>query len=238
MTVDYYIVTSQVISSSDPLSQESASTLSVGVHCMNCDKLIDKDRGRSNSNSSSVATLDASKHPQLLATYCQDCNDWAQYCAICQSSIRGYFAVCGLCGHGGHTAHMRLWFETCGECATGCGCKCSLVSVGSKRVSKNSLLEDLEDSDVGEYGDDDISDDDGDVHYDRAGVITVYGAGAGEVNVHGEKPGYDTYDFNRPYDGGYDSNNYSRYNYNNFFEQMKDYPGSIMEEGSGSEEDS
>lgn len=234
MTVDYALLLS-----SDPPVQLlfSPSSLSVGVHCMNCDKLIDKDRGRSDSNSSSIATLDNKQ--KLLPTFCQDCNNWAQYCAICQSSIRGYFAVCSLCGHGGHTAHMRLWFETCGECATGCGCKCSLIFQKRVSNSNNNLLDDLdgeEGSDINEYNEDE--DEDGDIHYDRAGVITVYGGGAGEVLGSDSKPGYDTYDFNRPYDSSYDSSNYSRYNYNNFFEQMKDYPGSIMEEGSGSEEDS
>ena len=31
---------------------------------------------------------------------------------------------CMTCGHGGHAAHLRAWFEVETVCPTGCGCWC------------------------------------------------------------------------------------------------------------------
>ena len=38
--------------------------------------------------------------------------------------FQGLSSFCVRCGHGGHTTHMRDWFEESEECPTGCGCKC------------------------------------------------------------------------------------------------------------------
>lgn len=48
----------------------------------------------------------------------------ALQCALCRLGVKGSAILCFLCGHGGHVQHMRIWFETDSECATGCGCQC------------------------------------------------------------------------------------------------------------------
>ena len=58
------------------------------------------------------------------AVWCKPCKDYALTCSLCQMPIRGAGYFCSACGHGGHTAHMRQWFEITVECAAGCGCKC------------------------------------------------------------------------------------------------------------------
>ena len=49
---------------------------------------------------------------------------FALQCALCRSGVRGSGIICFQCGHGGHLQHMRMWFKTDTECASGCGCYC------------------------------------------------------------------------------------------------------------------
>jgi len=45
-------------------------------------------------------------------------------CSICRIPCRGIFSFCGVCFHGGHTDHIRSWFNTHDECPCGCGHRC------------------------------------------------------------------------------------------------------------------
>ncbi|CAF2622572.1 unnamed protein product [Rotaria sp. Silwood2] len=45
-------------------------------------------------------------------------------CSICRIPCRGIFSFCGVCFHGGHTDHIRTWFNTHHECPYGCGHRC------------------------------------------------------------------------------------------------------------------
>jgi 4-diphosphocytidyl-2C-methyl-D-erythritol kinase len=50
-------------------------------------------------------------------------------CAVCHQPVRGVYAWCAGCGHGGHVEHLREWFETQGASATcpaGCGHRCAV----------------------------------------------------------------------------------------------------------------
>ncbi|EJW75517.1 hypothetical protein WUBG_13571 [Wuchereria bancrofti] len=38
--------------------------------------------------------------------------------------LQGMLTVCALCGHGGHSEHMVVWFKENNHCAYGCGCDC------------------------------------------------------------------------------------------------------------------
>ena len=78
-----------------------------------------------------------------LVTNCADCSvtsssrararrrRW-RHCAVCRLPVRGgLFSLCLHCGHGGHVAHLRDWFESAAEgggrnaaCPAGCGCPC------------------------------------------------------------------------------------------------------------------
>lgn len=55
---------------------------------------------------------------------CSVCQSPLLYCALCQLPVKGSAAACLYCGHGGHTMHMKQWFEKNNVCASGCGCEC------------------------------------------------------------------------------------------------------------------
>uniref|UniRef100_A0A182QNN6 RWD domain-containing protein n=1 Tax=Anopheles farauti TaxID=69004 RepID=A0A182QNN6_9DIPT len=58
------------------------------------------------------------------APACATCKKPVLYCSLCRLPVRGSANACLHCGHGGHTEHMRIWFERHDVCATGCGCPC------------------------------------------------------------------------------------------------------------------
>ena len=47
-------------------------------------------------------------------------------CSICAQPVRGLYAWCQGCGHGGHLQHMEAWFARSTTCPTGCGHRCQL----------------------------------------------------------------------------------------------------------------
>lgn len=54
-------------------------------------------------------------------------------CSICHRFVKGLTNFCIMCKHGGHTAHLREWFESENvECPTGCGCRCMAENGGFK----------------------------------------------------------------------------------------------------------
>ncbi|KAK2724947.1 GATOR2 complex protein WDR59-like isoform X2 [Artemia franciscana] len=59
---------------------------------------------------------------------CRRCRKIALQCALCHVGVRGSSTFCLVCGHGGHTKHIMEWFKSFESCATGCGCKCKIVS--------------------------------------------------------------------------------------------------------------
>lgn len=61
---------------------------------------------------------------------CLECHRHRRHvkCAICHHLVKGLINFCIQCGHGGHTRHMRAWFEEIDVCPTGCGCACLLES--------------------------------------------------------------------------------------------------------------
>jgi len=65
---------------------------------------------------------------------CEECKQYAFKCSICETSIRGLFTTCLLCGHGGHVEHLLPWFEKETCCPSGCGCSCVLRTYTSEKV--------------------------------------------------------------------------------------------------------
>lgn len=65
---------------------------------------------------------------------CEECKQYAFKCSICETSIRGLFTTCLLCGHGGHVEHLLPWFEKETCCPSGCGCSCVLTTYTSEKV--------------------------------------------------------------------------------------------------------
>lgn len=56
--------------------------------------------------------------------YCNKCNSTeSAKCSVCQLVVRGLYAWCQGCGHGGHLEHMKQWFLNHSKCAC-CGHLC------------------------------------------------------------------------------------------------------------------
>ncbi|CAK1551402.1 unnamed protein product [Leptosia nina] len=47
-------------------------------------------------------------------------------CAVCRQVVRGLYAWCQGCSHGGHLHHMRRWMQKHQLCPAGCGHHCQL----------------------------------------------------------------------------------------------------------------
>lgn len=45
------------------------------------------------------------------ASMCKDCHIPLLHCALCRLPVRGLANACLHCGHGGHSEHLRQWFE-------------------------------------------------------------------------------------------------------------------------------
>jgi pyruvate/2-oxoacid:ferredoxin oxidoreductase beta subunit len=48
------------------------------------------------------------------------------YIILSHQTVKGMYAWCQGCGHGGHLRHMHEWFQTNLECPTGCGHVCTI----------------------------------------------------------------------------------------------------------------
>ncbi|XP_008194273.2 GATOR2 complex protein WDR59 [Tribolium castaneum] len=64
--------------------------------------------------------------PDLYGKHCtcSNCKKFSLNCIICHLSVRGSANCCIVCGHGGHTKHLKQWFEKRDVCPSGCGCRC------------------------------------------------------------------------------------------------------------------
>lgn len=45
------------------------------------------------------------------APVCKDCHKPILKCSLCRLPVKGLANACLNCGHGGHTEHMRKWFD-------------------------------------------------------------------------------------------------------------------------------
>lgn len=113
----------------------------LGVNCPRCGTATeclheDPLDGRTQERSSGDATVSGlvdevsrDSRRKMNALWCSPCGDYALSCSLCQMAIRGAGYFCASCGHGGHTGHMREWFEQAIECAAGCGCRCGELAI-------------------------------------------------------------------------------------------------------------
>ncbi|CAO3596860.1 unnamed protein product [Absidia cylindrospora] len=51
-------------------------------------------------------------------------------CSICHQLVKGLVNFCIKCRHGGHSRHIKEWFQAEDVCPTGCGCHCLVESRG------------------------------------------------------------------------------------------------------------
>ncbi len=56
--------------------------------------------------------------------WCAKCARMAAMCSLCQEPVRGLMHWCPVCGHGGHTECLQLWFKDHFACPCGCGHDC------------------------------------------------------------------------------------------------------------------
>ncbi|CAH3138838.1 unnamed protein product [Porites lobata] len=61
---------------------------------------------------------------KLRGAQCWSCKAMGLQCVICHVAVRGASNFCVACGHGGHTYHLKAWFESMDVCPSGCGCRC------------------------------------------------------------------------------------------------------------------
>ena len=69
----------------------------------------------------------STKRDQPATSFCRHCKK-RPFCSLCNLPVEGLTAVCLHCGHGGHSVHMRQWFDAHSECPTGCGCPCPALA--------------------------------------------------------------------------------------------------------------
>ncbi|XP_046842250.1 GATOR complex protein WDR24-like [Xenia sp. Carnegie-2017] len=55
---------------------------------------------------------------------CDKCKILTPACSVCNMTVRGLFAWCQGCGHGGHILHIKEWFKKYRSCPKGCGHNC------------------------------------------------------------------------------------------------------------------
>ncbi|XP_019871139.2 GATOR complex protein WDR24 isoform X2 [Aethina tumida] len=66
-----------------------------------------------------------SKPLQRTGWLCDRCHSSeSSLCSICHQVVKGLYAWCQGCSHGGHVAHIKQWFSMNIKCPTGCGHSC------------------------------------------------------------------------------------------------------------------
>ncbi len=56
---------------------------------------------------------------------CEHCRTFTNTCSVCHKLVKGLYAWCQGCGHGGHVRHMDEWFQRNAACPVGCGHLCN-----------------------------------------------------------------------------------------------------------------
>jgi len=59
--------------------------------------------------------------------YCETCKAPTNPCSICHTRVKGLYSWCQVCGHGGHSVHLKEWFQNEIQCPTGCGHTCNIT---------------------------------------------------------------------------------------------------------------
>ncbi|PNF34616.1 WD repeat-containing protein 24 [Cryptotermes secundus] len=80
-----------------------------------------------NQQSTTVHTScgQCSKLLQRTGWLCDRCHSSeCALCSVCHQVVRGLYAWCQGCSHGGHLAHLQEWWEVNKQCPTGCGHIC------------------------------------------------------------------------------------------------------------------
>lgn len=60
----------------------------------------------------------------LRGWFCDRCKANTSMCSVCHLPVKGLYAWCQGCGHGGHLAHVQRWVADNRQCPAGCGHCC------------------------------------------------------------------------------------------------------------------
>lgn len=122
--------------------------------CFRCGEALDGDESPSTADRRRGIASGARTRPLW---WCWRCKDFSSYCSLCQLPLDGPAFVCVGCGHGGHIDHIKKWFKTSVECATGCGCRCAELALSQRYLQRQrastAAVEAFADDDD-EYADD------------------------------------------------------------------------------------
>lgn len=95
-----------------------------GAMNLRTEVLKTKSHGVQDPRGISMGLICGSCNTKTIDPVCSSCREFAVRCSVCQLVVRGQSMFCMTCGHGGHAAHLREWFEVETACPTGCGCWC------------------------------------------------------------------------------------------------------------------
>ena len=82
------------------MTQQSTTVLS---NCTRCNKALSRSQG---------------------SWWCERCQKSPNLCCLCQKLVKGLFAWCQGCSHGGHLKCLKSWYRKNTLCPTGCGHHC------------------------------------------------------------------------------------------------------------------
>jgi len=82
------------------MTQQSTTVLS---NCTRCNKALSRSQG---------------------SWWCERCQKTPNLCCLCQKLVKGLFAWCQGCSHGGHLRCLKMWYQKNTLCPTGCGHHC------------------------------------------------------------------------------------------------------------------
>ncbi|XP_013785555.1 GATOR complex protein WDR24-like isoform X1 [Limulus polyphemus] len=79
-----------------------------------------------NQQSTTIHTLCGNCRRQMtrIGWFCDRCKIMPTQCSVCHQAVRGLYAWCQGCAHGGHLQHIQEWLQYHPWCPTGCGHLC------------------------------------------------------------------------------------------------------------------
>ena len=85
------------------INQMSQQSTTVFSNCTKCNKALSRPQG---------------------SWWCERCRRTPNLCCLCQQIVKGLFAWCQGCAHGGHLKCLKVWYKRNTLCPTGCGHHC------------------------------------------------------------------------------------------------------------------
>jgi hypothetical protein len=134
----FHIATEIMKFSKSKLLNSAEYELSLTYICHRCKNVISSDSSFGDEGienfSGKADAKKTSKKRLLRRNWCRNCKNFGIQCCICNLPVRTSGSFCFSCGHGGHSQHMKDWFEVSPFCPSGCGCRCADSSLPNSSV--------------------------------------------------------------------------------------------------------